>query len=156
MALPLNTTVKPPSPLSARHSAARRAFPDNLTIHFEAPALRAESPPHAPYNIWGYSSNQQTNRLRLYSMIPCCQKSLLSNETIVTCPHWATKKQQSYNFLLLILCYLTIATILYIFNSLFVLGSSSVKYTNNEKSNMPLQCVYIHPRSAAVPNFRNK
>merc|ERR1711879_511979 len=42
--------------------------------------------------FWGYSSNQQTNRLRLYSMIPCCQKSLLSNETIVTCPHWATKK----------------------------------------------------------------
>ena len=52
------------------------------------------------------------------------------------------KKQQSYNFLLLILCYLTIATILYIFNSLFVLGSSSVKYTNNEKSNMP--SVHIH------------
>ena len=69
--------------------------------------------------------------------IPSCQKSLLSNETIVTCPYWATKKQQSYNFLLLILCYLTIATILYIFNSLFVLGSSSVKYTNNEKSNLP-------------------
>ena len=156
MALPLNTTVKPPSPLSARHSAARRAFPsDNLTIHFEAPALRAESPPHAPYlGLFFEPTNRQITAL--FDEIPCCQKSLLSNETIVTCPHWATKKQQSYNFLLLILCYLTIATILYIFNSLFVLGSSSVKYTNNEKSNMPLQCVYIHPRSAAVPNFRNK
>merc|ERR1712113_1091928 len=111
-----------------RHSAARRAFPDNLTIHFEAPAFRAESPPHAPFlGLFFEPTNKQITALFDDSMLP---KVIAEQRDHCYLPTLGYQKQQSYNFLLLILCYLTIATILYIFNSLFVLGSSSVKYTN--------------------------
>merc|ERR1719150_3643542 len=76
--------------LRTNKHTARRAFQsDNLTIHFEGSRQSRVAPSRS---FWGLFF-EPTN-IRLYSMIPCCQKSLLSNETIVTCPHWATKNSK--------------------------------------------------------------